>query len=99
MGFDAIESFFAQAAENEGLQKELDAAFALAEGGVAAIVDLGARRGYDFTSEDLVAVADMARLENADGELSDRDLAQVAGGGAIGYVKGLDRGDHRGETV
>src|SRR4051794_8021719 len=46
----------------------------------AGIVNLAAANGYLFTTEELKSAAHEARLQMEQGELSEQDLEQVAGG-------------------
>ncbi len=70
---DAVTKLLAAAETDDALQAELSAAKDL-----ATIVQIGKSRGYDFTAEDVQAVASASAAETD--ELSDEDLDGVSGG-------------------
>ncbi|WP_210346541.1 Nif11-like leader peptide family RiPP precursor [Rhizobium rosettiformans] len=75
MSIDALERFYEHVRSDEAL--EAQATSALQEG-ADAVVALGEREGFSFTSEELsVALAHHASMND---ELSDDELELVAGG-------------------
>ncbi len=70
---DAVAKMLAAAETDDALQAELSAAKDL-----PTVVQIGKSRGYDFTAEDVQAVASASSAETD--ELSDEDLDGVSGG-------------------
>jgi predicted ribosomally synthesized peptide with nif11-like leader len=74
MSIKALEEFYDKVRTNSTLEAEATAAL---QQGPAAVVALGAREGFAFTSDELAA--GLEKL-SAGQELSDKDLDLVAGG-------------------
>ena len=80
MTISAVQEFLTKVGEDQSLQAELTQAL---EGGNErqAVTKLGQSKGYEFSSEELMAEIQkrQAAAEQAD-QLSDDDLEEVAGG-------------------
>jgi hypothetical protein len=76
--FDAIRSDEAIVERLRAISKDVDAFARLS-------VDLGRERGFAFEPSDVREALD-ALVRKAEGELSDRDLAAVAGGGGCEHT-------------
>lgn len=77
MSGNEITRFVAAAKADTALQEEIKKC----SGGTAALAQLAKSKGFDFTSGELDSY-----IESMKGELSDEQLAKVAGGGSTDYV-------------
>jgi predicted ribosomally synthesized peptide with nif11-like leader len=85
MSIEAVNQFLQKVTEDASLQEELAKALD-SENDRQAATDLGAKYGYMFTPEELGTEiqnrqSEFQRKQN-NGELSEKDLEAVAGGGA-----------------
>lgn len=86
MSTEQAQSFIEELEENESLQDEMRS---LIQGGnnngleaekiLQKIIDFASDHGYEFTAEDYKSAVN--NRQEQEGELSDADLEQVAGGG------------------
>jgi hypothetical protein len=79
--------FLAFAKQNENVKKELQALSGLPyDASVAKVVEVGARNGYTFATDDVEEMLDEALGNKAlkSGELTDEQLEAVAGGAGGG---------------
>ncbi len=81
MSTHAVASFLEQLTEDD-VNNELKLKGRTKKEGVATIVQLASKRGFDFTEDECAAVLDMAKKMQA-GELEDAELEAVAGGVAL----------------
>jgi predicted ribosomally synthesized peptide with nif11-like leader len=84
MSVESINQFFQKLSEDEKLQQELAKAVESAENEGVATAELGAKHGYQFTSDELWQEIqnrhnEIQRSKEA-GELNDEELEAVAGG-------------------
>lgn len=79
-----VEKFYELVQNNEQLQEQLKAA-GNKESFLDLAVQLGQENGYTFTSQDVDALLNQKSQEGAS-ELSDAELASVAGGEAEGFT-------------
>lgn len=86
MSTEQAQSFIEELEDNKSLQNEVKS---LIQSGndselepekiMQQIIDLASNHGYDFTAEDYKSA--VSNRQEQEGELSDADLEQVAGGG------------------
>lgn len=88
MSLDALEKFYEHVRNDKTLEQEATAAL---QEGASAVVKLGEREGFSFTTEELtVALAHHAATND---ELSDDELELVAGGMLIPSYKRVSKSD------
>lgn len=88
MSLDALEKFYEHVRNDKTLEQEATAAL---QEGASAVVKLGEREGFSFTTEELtVALAHHAATND---ELSDDELELVAGGMLIPSYKREAKGE------
>ena len=81
MSTQAVASFIAQLTQDD-VTNELNLKGKTKKEGIAAIVQLAGKHGFEFTEEECAAVLDMAKKMQA-GQLEDAELETVAGGVAL----------------
>lgn len=88
MSLDALEKFYEHVRNDKTLEQEATAAL---QEGASAVVNLGEREGFSFTTEELtVALAHHAATND---ELSDDELELVAGGMLVPSYKHVSKSD------
>ena len=85
MSKEAVVKLLNEADEGSALRRELEAALESPGGKADAFLKVAATHGLEFTLEEFKAVLAEASAEPQEGELSDDDLEQVAGG--VGVVR------------
>ncbi|SFG13236.1 nif11-like leader peptide domain-containing protein [Desulfotomaculum arcticum] len=88
MSVENVKSFYAKVKEDEKLQHQIkEQAKGTAEESMQALVGLAAAQGFPFDKKDLEAFIDEETKKfNTQGELSDAELAEVAGGDLFHWV-------------
>ncbi|AFY58613.1 bacteriocin propeptide, TIGR03798 family/class IIb bacteriocin, lactobin A/cerein 7B family [Rivularia sp. PCC 7116] len=80
MSIEAVNKFLDKVAQDSTIQEELAQAMQ-AENDRQAVVDLGAKHGFEFTGDELVTEIEKRQKAAAEsGELSEEELEAVAGG-------------------
>ena len=80
MSIQAVNQFLEKVAQDNKIQEELAQAMQ-AENDRQAVVELGAKNGFEFTGEELMTEIEKRQQAAADsGELSEEELEAVAGG-------------------
>jgi hypothetical protein len=82
MSQSSLQEFLGRIPIDTDLEWDFDRALAMKQGGVAAVVALGARHGYEFTPREFADFVVQAQQVGQVGELSDDDLEAVSGGTA-----------------
>lgn len=82
MSTQAVAQFLELVVKDQDLQAQLNVKGKTREERIGVAVDLGAKKGVDFTGEECAAVIDAVRKVR-DGELDDSRLEAVAGGGVV----------------
>ena len=88
MSVENVKSFYAKLKEDENLQHQIkEQAKGTAEESMQALVGLAAAQGFPFDKKDLEAFIDEETKKfNTQGELSEAELAEVAGGALGDWV-------------
>jgi predicted ribosomally synthesized peptide with nif11-like leader len=86
-----LEQFLQMASQDLELQEKLKAA-SDRDAYISSVVELGKEKGYSFNSDSVEAALDAASKKAAEhdvsvSQLSDRELASVAGGGLFGSLR------------
>ncbi|WP_083894164.1 Nif11-like leader peptide family natural product precursor [Rivularia sp. PCC 7116] len=80
MSIEAVNQFLEKVAKDSNIQEELVQAMQ-AENDRQAVVELGAKHGFNFTGDELMNEIEKRQKAAADsGELSEEELEAVAGG-------------------
>ncbi len=79
MSTQAVGQFLEQLANDSDLQAQLAVENKTRDERIAAAVELGGKRGYEFTAAECESFLEAA-MRVQDGELADRELEAVAGG-------------------
>ena len=80
MSIEAVNQFLEKVAQDSKIQEELAQAMQ-AEDDRQAVVELGAKHGFEFTGEELMTEVEKRQQAAIDsGELSEEELEAVAGG-------------------
>jgi predicted ribosomally synthesized peptide with nif11-like leader len=87
MSIEAVNQFLQKVTEDEKLQEELAQVLELEDNDRAAAVELGAKYGYEFTTDEIGQEIQNRQSEfqirQEAGELNDEELEAVAGGEAV----------------